>query len=186
MINRSSSRTAKPFAVLALIVVLAASSLLIGALAIHTLAAPSVQPAVAPHAAAPLPPSGPGLYDDTDPQFAYSGVWTSGNTYPNAFQHTLHYSSDPKARARFYFHGTGFTLYRVTADSGGLMQIDLDGNQYQSVNNYAAATSWEVPLTINGLPDGVHLVEFINTSAKFIITIDALRILEGDAPQLTL
>ncbi len=125
-------------------------------------------------------PSPSGLYDDTDPQFVYSGQWHAGKSYPDAYQTTMHFSSDPTARVSFTFTGTGFVLYRVTYTNRGDMAITIDGSLYQHVNNYSLTANWQVPLVVNGLKAGTHTVEFANTNAKIYIDVDALRVLNGD------
>lgn len=146
---------------------------------------PGVSRAQNKPAAAPVQAAGPGMYDDADPGFAYSGVWYQGNLYPDAYQSTMHFSNDANARVSFSFQGTGFTLYRVTYTNRGLMDIYIDGALNRSVNNYSDAAAWQVPLTINDLPDGAHTVEFRNTSEKFYLDIDALQVHRGapTAPQ---
>src|SRR5579859_6595524 len=157
MTNHLSSRGPKSLAIAGLIIGLAALAVWVGVLTIHALAAPDVRQVDAVAAPAPSSPAGPGMYDDTDPHFTYSGAWSSGSNFPNAYLNTMHASNDAHARASFSFRGTGFTLYRLTDDKGSLMLLNLDGKPYQLVHDNAASAKWQVPVTFNGLPDRAHV-----------------------------
>jgi hypothetical protein len=117
--------------------------------------------------------SGPGFYEDTDPNWLYNGIWTTGSSF-QASGGTQHGASLSGSSAIFLFNGTGFTLtYEKKKGFGGL-KVYIDGVYIGLIGQSSTITQWQQTWTYSGLALGNHTLQFI---AAGNATIDALQIL---------
>ncbi len=120
-----------------------------------------------------------GLHQETDPRIAYSGTWLNwASSGPNGG--ATRYTNQQGAMASFTFDGTGFTLYRLKANTRGNMEVCIDG-ACQTVNNYSATLLWNQPISFGGLAAGVHSAAIRNASSAYL-DVDAVQVLDASNP----
>jgi len=124
------------------------------------------------------PTAGPGSYDDTDPNWVYSGTWTASTPGP-AYGSTLHYTMTPGDTASFTFSGTGFTLYYTQYPNRGNIQVFMDGSLTPLTTiNANGALVWQKTYTSPTFAPGTHTVVFKHGGPSgSTIDIDAIQIL---------
>jgi YD repeat-containing protein len=117
--------------------------------------------------------AGPGTYDDTSPNFSYTGSWVA---YSGAgpYNSTLHYSDTAGATATFTFSGTKFTLLYTAYSNRGNMDIYVDGSKIATLNSYNANLLWQQSWNSPVFTDSTHTVQFVNVSA--IVDVDAITV----------
>ncbi len=123
-----------------------------------------------------------GTYDDTHPNWVYTGAWTSVNT-TGPYNGTDHYSNDLTATASFMFSGSGFSFRYIKAPNRGNIDVWIDGVKVATINAYSASLIWQAVYTKNGLANGIHTVVFKHggPGGRFI-DIDAIQILVPPTP----
>ncbi len=121
-------------------------------------------------------PQGVGIYDDTDPNWTYTGSWSQATT-TGPYNGTDKYTNNGIATASFTFSGIGFTLKYVKASNRGNIEVWVDGTKVDTINAYSTALTWQAPYTKSGLTNDVHTVVFKHggPSGSFI-DIDAIQI----------
>jgi hypothetical protein len=78
---------------------------------------------------------GPGLYDDKQSGWTYTGVWTS-SPQAGAYSASYHYSSKIGNAASFSFIGSKFTLSYGTGTAFGKLNIFVDNVKITTLNQY--------------------------------------------------
>ena len=113
-------------------------------------------------------------YDDTDPNIAYDPYWTALKNpgTANAYNGTLHASSDTGSEASFRFTGKGFHLGYQRGKTFGTVTVIIDDQPY-SFNEQAFGLVWHSPQ----LPPGDHFVRIIHESGESI-NLDYIVILD--------
>ncbi len=123
-----------------------------------------------------------GLHQETDPRIAYSGTWLNwASSGPNGG--STRYTNQFNGMASFQFDGTGFTLYRLMANTRGNMEVCIDG-ACQTINNYSAALLWNQPVSFGGLAAGVHSAAIRNASSAYL-DVDAIQVFSGSSATAT-
>jgi len=124
-----------------------------------------------------VPTTGPGIYDDTDPNWVYSGTWTASTPGP-AYGSSLHYTMTPGDTASFTFSGTDFTLYYTQYTNRGNIQVFMDGSLTPLTTiNANGALLWQKTYTSPTFAPGTHTVVFKDGGPSgSTIDIDAIRI----------
>jgi len=121
---------------------------------------------------------GPGIYDDADPAWTYTGSWTAYSGLTGPYLGTKHSTSSLAATASFTFTGTSFIFTYNTNSNRGNIQVWVDGSQIATINAYSASLVWQKTYTSPSYPLGEHTVVFKHggPSGTYIDT-DAIRIL---------
>ena len=124
-----------------------------------------------------VPTTGPGIYDDTDPNWVYSGTWTASTPGP-AYNSSLHYTMTPGDTASFTFSGTDFTLYYTQYTNRGNIQVFMDGSLTPLTTiNANGALLWQKTYTSPTFAPGTHTVVFKDGGPSgSTIDIDAIQI----------
>ncbi len=115
-----------------------------------------------------------GAHDDTDPAIRYRGAWRRDVQFAEAAHHTLVYSNEPGATARFEFEGTAFTWIHTRAGNRGRAAISIDGGSPIEVDLHSAETKWRQRLRFSVAP-GHHAVEIRVLDSRYA-DIDAIEI----------
>ncbi len=125
----------------------------------------------------------PGIYDDSDSRWVYSGTWT---TYSGSgpYNNTLHYTTIATNTASFSFSGTRFALLFTKNSSRGSFEVWLDDTTYvTTINAYSATTLWQQKYNSPTYSNAIHkvTVKNVSTGGK-IVDIDAIQILPPPPP----
>ena len=126
-------------------------------------------------------PLTPGQYDDTHPQLAYSGGWTS-QTVAGAYQNTLHVSNTTGDSVTFKFTGQQLRLMFQSGPSLGIIRIHIGGISFD-LDQSNGTEEW-----ISALPSpGTYTVDIQHVSGGSV-NIDAIIIpdLSTVTPTITL
>jgi RHS repeat-associated protein len=128
--------------------------------------------------ATPIPPLGPGYYEQTEPRITYGGAggWATV-TSTSASGGSYIRSNVLNATIEFQFQGTGVSIYRITGPSTGYgsMEVCLDG-VCQTVSNVSAAVAWKQTVFYTDLPDTAHTMTIRNTTAARYVAFDAVQV----------
>ena len=126
--------------------------------------------------APPLVAVGPGMYDDTDPAWQYTGNWT---LYDGAgpYNNTSHYTNTVGSEAELQFNGTQFTLTYVKAWNRGLIDVYVDGTKIDTINSTSSTVEWQQTWTSPVFAAGVHTVRFVHAGGATYIDLDAIEII---------
>lgn len=120
---------------------------------------------------------GPGIYDDIDPNWSYTGMWTPVTT-SGPYNDTVRYSGDLTAIASFTFAGTGFSLKYIKYINRGNIQVWVDGAQVDTINANSSSLVWQSVYTRMGLTNGTHTVVFKHGGPSgSLIDIDSIQII---------
>ena len=123
----------------------------------------------------PPVPGSPVLYDDSDPIWVWTGVWST-STYAELYNATAHYCNYEDKKASVTFEGEGFTLLYYTSYTCGVMEVWIDGVLVDTINQYSATPVYQVPYTRHGLSAGSHTVTFRHGTGSANINVDAITI----------
>jgi hypothetical protein len=75
-------------------------------------------------------PFGPGMYDDMDSRFSYSGTWELQTGVTGVTNGTLHVSNSPGSKIEFQFTGDELRIFFQAGPSRGTIRLTLDGALY--------------------------------------------------------
>jgi hypothetical protein len=118
----------------------------------------------------------PGVVDDVDPLWNYSGDWTiysGGGPYLNS----LHYSSTIGDSAQIVIEGgQQIKLTYLTFSNRGVTDVYIDDVKIASIDAYSPIFSLQVTWTSDILTSGLHTVRLVHASGA-ITDIDALEVL---------
>jgi len=120
-------------------------------------------------AAAPL--TGGNIYQETDANLTYNGLWTSSSTQ-EAFGGSRIYTNDPNATVSFNIdaNASHITIYRTTYVAGvyGAMQVFLDGAAIPlaTIDNTSSTFLYRQPFTFSVKP-GNHTVTLKNVGTTY-------------------
>jgi hypothetical protein len=129
-------------------------------------------------------PRGPGIYDDTDPAWAYTDNWYTWNgTGP--LNGTMHYTNATGASATFRFQAPAkFILYFQKSSNRGNILVSVDGGEPVLVNAYSATNLWQQTYTSDMYSDtGAHTVTITTPGDGKYIDVDAIQIVGLPSPQ---
>ena len=117
---------------------------------------------------------GPGVYDDKQADWIYTGTWPS---YPSASAYSggYHYSTKIGDSASFSFIGSKFTLTYGTYATYGNLDVYVDNVKVATLNQFSAAMKWQLKYTSPVYTQGVHTVRFVHASGSRV-NVDALQI----------
>ena len=93
--------------------------------------------------------------DDTNPQIAFSGIWTRDAAFDQPLNHTVTYSNRPGAAFDFPFTGRAVVYYYTSAFNRGIAEIRLDGAPRLELDQYSPGTVWRSRARIDAGP-GAH------------------------------
>ncbi len=129
-----------------------------------------------------------GTYDDTHPALHYiAGSWESIESVKGTGG-SYHYSADANAEMEFSFIGTSVAIQYVAFKNFGIFEVVVDSTVRQEIDGYAAEGTFGQVVYITGLSSGIHTITLRNTSRHNaasegnVIAIDAIQILNGEAP----
>ena len=103
-----------------------------------------------------LPAAGPGAYDDSSEQIAFSGPWIRDHQFPEALQRTVTYCEKKDCALEFRLHGRELTWIYTGAENRGQASLSIDGRD-QVVDQYSATTAWHRRVTFP-VAEGEHRV----------------------------
>lgn len=130
------------------------------------------------------PPAGPGMYDDGNIGWIYTGSWSTwSGTGPYA--NTMHYANATGDSASFTFQAPAkFILKYSTNSNRGDLLISVDGGTPVAINSYSAAVKWQQTYTSAMYSDtGSHTVAVSTPGNGKYIDIDAIQIVAPPTPQ---
>jgi hypothetical protein len=115
--------------------------------------------------------------DDRASVITYSS-W-AGLRNPNASGGSVRRSLTPGASTTFTFSGPSVTWLGVRGPSEGLAGVFIDGRRVETVDGYAAKTTWKVPHTYAGPTNDRHVIRVVVLGAhnpnglRDLVTSDA-------------
>jgi len=125
---------------------------------------------------APLPP---GKYDDTYPDWTYSGNWTI-YTGSGPYNNTLHYSATIDDYAMLAFEGPQFILTYTKYLNRGNLDIFVDGAYVDTLDEFSSFMIWQNTWTSPTFSNGVHNLKLVHApggAGGTLADIDAIQIL---------
>jgi hypothetical protein len=127
-------------------------------------------------------PLGPGIWDDLADSIVYSGRWYHDWQFPQTFEHSVTYSSDPDVSFAVRFKGSAITYIYTKAANRGRALIKIDGKVAGEVDLYSAETLWQSRTEFGGLIPGEHTFQLrvapdkSPKSTGTAVDIDALEV----------
>jgi len=116
-----------------------------------------------------------GVYDDTDPAWAYTGgSWASANL-SGPYNNTLHYSATIDDFATLVFEGTQFILTYTGYPNRGEMEVYVDDVLEGTIDQYSASSAWQKTWTSPTFTNGTHTLKLVHTTGSYV-GIDAIEI----------
>jgi hypothetical protein len=117
-----------------------------------------------------------GVYDDTNPNWIYTGMWVNWNGWKGPDNNSLSYTTDVNATASIKIRGTAFRLFYTKASNRGGLGIYVDEQKVADVNANGSF-AWQSVYEQRGLSSGVHTVEIRHGGAVGApIDIDAIEV----------
>jgi hypothetical protein len=117
------------------------------------------------------------LYDDTDPNWTYTGGWAAYSGSDPYFANTTHYTATVGEVAAFTFSGRQFKLTYATHPLRGSLEVYLDGNKVTTINQNGALVYQNI-YTSPVYALGTHVVWFKHAGgAGPFVGVDALQVL---------
>jgi glucosylceramidase len=129
--------------------------------------------------AAPPAPAGPGLYQDTDAGWTYSGSWAASTGMTGPSGGNIYYTVTTGASASFTFQAPArFIFYYAQHTNRGPFEIWVDGSLLTTIDPYATTRTWQNTYTSPVYTDtATHTVEIKNISPNGMqVDIDAILI----------
>jgi hypothetical protein len=123
----------------------------------------------------PVPPLGPGKYDDTQTDWVYSGNWAT-YAISGPYKNTLHYSTDVDDHAVLVFRGIQFILTYTGNVNRGQATVLVDGNPEGTINQYNSSLAWQQTWTSPTFTNGVHTLQLTHEAGD-IFDVDAIQII---------
>jgi len=125
---------------------------------------------------------GVGVYDDTDPNWTYTGTWVAYSGSVPYANNTVHYTTGAEDdTASFTFSGTQFVLTYTQAPNRGVIEVYMDGEQVAAINANGAL-EFQKSYTSPVFPSGTHFVQFKHAGGGTYIGVDAIEVLATSAP----
>ncbi|MBV6397196.1 MAG: hypothetical protein HFACDABA_02801 [Anaerolineales bacterium] len=121
----------------------------------------------------PLLYQGAGIYEDTDPNWLYYGIWTQLFPIP-ASGGDLHRCDLANSSAVFLFTTSGFTLMYQTQAGYSSLKVYVDGVLAGTINQQTTLSTYNQTATFNGYAPGNHSVQFVCTGKASIDRIEIL------------
>jgi parallel beta-helix repeat protein len=122
----------------------------------------------------------PGIADDADPLWSYSGDWIA-YAGPGPYSNTLRYSGTIGDFAEIVINGgQQIKLTYSVASNRGVTDVYIDGVKFTSIDSYSPGFSWQVTWSSDVLTSGLHTIRLVHASGAFT-DIDAIEVFA--APQ---
>jgi hypothetical protein len=127
-------------------------------------------------------PLGPGIWDNLDDNIVYSGRWFHDWQFPQTFEHTITYSSDPGASFAVRFKGGAIAYIYTKAANRGRAIVKIDGKEAGEIDLYSPETLWQSRTEFRNLTPGEHLFELQISPRKFpqstgtAVDLDAIQV----------
>lgn len=115
----------------------------------------------------------PGIYDDKDILWTYTGAWKNANN-KNASNGSFHYTAKIGNEASFTFYGAKFSLIYTAGNIYGNVGVFVDGVKISTLRQYNAKTKYQQTYTSPTLTNTTHTVRFVHQTGKHI-NVDAIR-----------
>lgn len=125
---------------------------------------------------------GPGWYEESASQIAYSGTGWVYDYVASASGGAYKVTGSADSAVQIEFLGSGFTAYFCRAVNRGVIQICVDSDCYQE-NHYASTTGCKWGRTFDSLSYGLHSVSITRISGDYT-ELDALHIWGWEAPNI--
>lgn len=139
----------------------------------------------------PINAAGEGIYNEDNPAIILAGGEWERITSSKAYEGSYYYSADENAEIQFVFAGTSVAIQYVAFRNFGIFAVYLDDVLLGETDAYAPESMFEQIVSVEDLPDGVHLLKIRNTSRRNaasqgnVIAIDAIRVPANIAPTAT-
>jgi hypothetical protein len=121
----------------------------------------------------------PGMYDDQDPAFSYSGPWQILN-HASAYDGRYHQQSGAGlASCVFYWCGSAIKVYFKRETGAGRLQVRSDPeyvNIDQAAGTGGGSPLWQQSATLSGLFGGLHF-GIIRWHEFGMVNFDALEVI---------
>ncbi|MFN7622585.1 MAG: hypothetical protein ACK5RS_05500, partial [Acidobacteriota bacterium] len=127
---------------------------------------------------------GPGIYDNTNSNWTYTGAWNNQTGLTGPYNGTLATSADPAARASIQINGTAFRLRYTTNQNRGVLGVYVDGAKIADIYATTSSLNWQTLYQRTGLSSGVHTIEIRREggAAGSLIEVDALEVYAPTTP----
>jgi hypothetical protein len=117
----------------------------------------------------------PGIADDSDALWSYSGDWNSYNG-AGPYLDTVHYSGTIGDSAQIAISGgQQIKLTYIMGSNRGVTDVFIDDVKVASIDAYSTAFGWQVTWTSGVLTNGLHTVRFVHASGAYT-DIDAIEL----------
>jgi len=114
----------------------------------------------------------PGTYENTAPEWSYTGTWTPTN-FSKASGGSYQLGSTVGSSALMVFNGGKFDLYYCTSTAFGKLSVYVDGVLKGSINQYNLTSKCGLKFSFT-LSSGQHAIKFADLSKK--VNIDRIVI----------
>ncbi|HEX2993308.1 MAG TPA: hypothetical protein VHP14_00700, partial [Anaerolineales bacterium] len=119
----------------------------------------------------------PGIYDDTNNNWVYTGSWTA-YTGTGPYSNTLHYTTTVGDSVELLFNGVRFVLTYTKYANRGTFEVWLDDiTLVTTINAYSATTLYQQTYVSPSYPNGNHKVKIkYKEPVGRVVDIDAIRV----------
>ena len=117
----------------------------------------------------------PGIYDDMNNAWAYSGNWFTYNG-PGPYNNTLHYSDTIGSFATLVFQGSQIILTHTGYPNRGQLLVYIDGNLEGALNEFNATLLWQKTTNGPSVAENTHILKLFHATGDFV-DIDAIQII---------
>jgi hypothetical protein len=122
-----------------------------------------------------ITPLGAGTYDDTNPAWFYTGIWTALTT-SGPYNGTLHYSTTINDTATLVFEGTQFTLIFTGHINRGNVNVFVDDVNVGTINQYSSSLTWQRTWTSPSFINKSHTLKLVHDTGV-VAGVDAIEII---------
>ncbi|QRV74469.1 hypothetical protein RhiJN_02483 [Ceratobasidium sp. AG-Ba] len=121
--------------------------------------------------------------DGTLSGFQYFGGWGLGESIPEHYDKTAHYSNSPGSQAVLYFRGTTVLYYADRAPTLSMAAVSIDGLPPDQVNLTSPTPQYQQPVWSKNVTDGDHQLVIQHAGApQTNIMVDYVTILSNGSP----
>jgi hypothetical protein len=117
----------------------------------------------------------PGIYDDTNNAWTYTGNWTAYSG-PGPANNTMHYSSTIGDFATLDFQGNQFILTHTANFNRGQVQVYIDDVLEGTLDEYNPTVIWQKTTTGPTVTDDSHTLKLVHSTGTYI-DIDAIQVI---------
>ena len=118
----------------------------------------------------------PSLIQQTTSSITYTGTWTNGST-PEYSGSTVKFATSPGASATYSFNGRAISLVTTLRDTGGKVEVWVDGALAATVDTHADSTTYRQVVFNKGWSSyGSHTIKLVVVGSDRV-DIDAFELI---------